>query len=254
VTIPFWGTDFGLRARRGNYRAYFYVTIDGEPANALPRDESGRAYVILTSPDYQPEEVIIPAARGLPPGLHTAVVVAERGWDQWPLAGWSVSYRPDDRPYRAALGGLAALALAALAGLILVGRRMDWGRVGRATVDAWSRLSEGVQWAITLIATGLLWAGAWMTWGTETAGGAFRRLGDGGGMAVTLAAAGLFYYSPWFLLTVLAALILFVCLLLRPEFGLALIAALAPFYTLPRPLLDRAFSMAEIVTLMTLVA
>ncbi len=254
VTIPFWGTDFGLRARRGNYRAYFYVTIDGEPANALPRDESGRAYVILTSPDYQPQEVTIPVARGLPPGLHTAVVVAERGWDQWPLAGWSVGYSPDDRPYRAALGGLAALALAALAGLILVGRRMDWGRVGRATVDAWSRLSEGVQWAITLIATGLLWAGAWMTWGTETAGGAFRRLGDGGGMAVTLAAAGLFYYSPWFLLTVLAALILFVCLLLRPEFGLALIAALAPFYTLPRPLLDRAFSMAEIVTLMTLVA
>jgi len=254
VTIPFWGTDFGLRARRGNYRAYFYVTVDGKPANALPRDESGRAYVVLTSPDYQPQEVTIPVARGLPPGLHTAVVVAERGWDQWPLAGWSVSYRPDDRPYRAALGGLAALALAALAGLILVGRRMDWGRVGRAAMEAWSRLSEGVQWAITLIATGLLWTGAWMTWGTETAGGAFRRLGDGGGMAVTLAAAGLFYYSPWFLLTVLAALILFVCLLLRPEFGLALIAALAPFYTLPRPLLDKAFSMAEIVTLMTLAA
>jgi len=254
VTIPFWGTDFGLRARRGNYRAYFYVTVDGKPANALPRDESGRAYVVLTSPDYQPQEVTIPVARGLPPGLHTAVVVAERGWDQWPLAGWSVNYRPDDRPYRAALGGLATLALAALAGLILVGRKTDWGKVGRAAMEAWSRLSEGVQWAITLIATGLLWAGAWMTWGTETASGVFRRLGDGGGMAVTLAAAGLFYYSPWFLLTVLAALLLFVCLLLRPEFGLALIAALAPFYTLPRPLLDKAFSMAEIVTLMTLAA
>lgn len=252
VTVPFWGTDFGLRARRGNYRAYLYVTVDGEPANALPRDESGQAYIVLTSPDYGPQEVTIPVARGLPPGPHIAVVVAERGWDQWSLAGWSVGYHPDDRTYRAALAGLAALALAALAGLVLVGRRIDWGPVGRVAAETWSRLSESVRWAVTLVATGLLWAGAWMTWGLETAGGPFRRLGDGGGMAVTLAAAGLFYYSPWFLLTVLAALLLFACLLLRPEFGLALIAALAPFYTLPRPLLDRAFSMAEIVTLMTL--
>ncbi len=252
VTVPFWGTDFGLRVRRGNYRAYLYVTVDGKPANALPWDESGQAYIVLTSPDYGPQEVTIPVARGLPPGSHIAVVVAERGWDQWPLAGWSVGYHPDDRPYRAALAGLGMLALAALAGLVLVGRRIDWGPVGRATAETWSCLSERVRWAVTLVATGLLWAGAWMTWGLETAGGPFRRLGDGGGMAVTLAAAGLFYYSPWFLLTVLAALLLFACLLLRPEFGLALIAALAPFYTLPRPLLDRAFSMAEIVTLMTL--
>ncbi len=254
VTVPFWGTDFGLRVRRGNYRAYLYVTIDGEPANGLPRDETGRAYVILTSPDYQPQEVTIPAARGLPAGPHTAVVVAERGWDQWPLAGWSVGYRPDDRPYRRALLGLGALALGALAGMIALGRRMDWGRAGRAVAGAWARLSEGVRWAVTLAVTGLLWAGAWMTWGLETGGGVFRRLGEGGGLAVTLAAAGLFYYSPWFLLTVVAGLALFGIILMRPDYGLALIAGLAPFYTLPRPLLDKAFSMAEIVTLMTVVA
>ncbi len=254
VTIPFWGTDFGLRVRRDNYRAYLYVTVDGEPANGLPRDEAGQAYIILTSPDYQPQEVTIPVARGLPAGSHTAVVVAERGWDQWPLAGWSVGYRPDDRPYRRALLGLGALALGALAGMAALGWRMDRGRAGRAVAMAWARLSERVRWAVTLAATGLLWAGAWMTWGLETGGGVFRRLGEGGGLAVTLAAAGLFYYSPWFLLTVLAGLALFGIILLRPDYGLALIAGLAPFYTLPRPLLDRAFSMAEIVTLMTVVA
>lgn len=254
VTIPFWGTDFGLRARRGNYRAYFYVTIDGQPANALPRDEAGRAYIVLTSPDYQPQEVTIPAARGLPAGPHTAVVIAERGWDQWPLAGWSVAYHPDDRPYRAVLVGLVLTALAALVGLVLLGRRIAPGSPARALVAVWRGLSEGVQWLVTLLVTGLLWAGAWMTWGLETGGGVFRRLGDGGGLTVTLAAAGLFYYSPWFLLTVIAGLALFGIILLRPDFGLALVAALAPFYTLPRPLLERAFSMAEIVTLMTLVA
>ena len=254
VTIPFWGTDFGLRARRGHYRAYFYVTIDGEPANALPRDEEGRAYVILTSPDYQPQEITIPIARGLPAGLHTAVVVAERGWDQWPLAGWSVGYHPDDRPYRRALAGLGVLMLGALAGAVVIGRRRDWGRAGRAVAGAWGRLSERVRWAVTIAATGLLWAGAWMTWGLETGGGVFRRLGESGSLAVTLAAAGLFYYSPWFLLTVVASLALFGIILLRPDYGLALVAGLAPFYTLPRPLLDKAFSMAEIVTLMTLVS
>ncbi|RME37635.1 MAG: hypothetical protein D6793_03910, partial [Thermoflexia bacterium] len=252
VTIPFWGTDFGLRVRRGNYRAYLYVTVDGEPANLLPRDEAGRAYVILTSPDYQPQEITIPVARNLAPGAHTAIVVAERGWDQWPLAGWSVGYHPDDRLYRCALLSLGALALTAAAGMVAIGRRMDRGKVGRAVTGAWARLSERARWAATLVVTGLLWAGAWMTWGLETGGGVFRRLGEGGGLAATLAAAALFYYSPWFLLTLVAGLALFSILLLRPDYGLALVAALAPFYTLPRPLLDRAFSMAEIVTLMTL--
>jgi len=252
VVIPFWGTEFGLRVRRGNYRAYLYVTVDGAPANLLPRDEMGRAYVILTSPDYQPQEVTIPVAGGLAPGPHTAVVLTDRGWDQWPLVGWSVGYRPDDRAYRYAQAGLAALALGALVGLVLLGRRAAPSALGRGLRTLWRGLSEGAQMLITAAATLLLWASAWMTWGTETATGAFRRLGDGAGLAATLAAAGLFYYSPWFLLTVLAALILFACILMRPEFGLALIAALAPFYTFPRHLLDKAFSMAEIVTLMTL--
>ncbi len=252
VTIPFWGTDFGLRVRRGNYRAYFYVTIDGMPASALPRDEEGQAYIVLTSPDYQPQEITIPVARGLAPGPHIAVVVADRGWDQWPLVGWSVGYRPDDRAYRHTLAGLTALALGALAGAVLLGRQIAPGALGRGLWALWRGLSDGAQMFLTAVATLLLWAAAWMTWGTETAMGAFRRLGDGAGLAATIAAAGLFYYSPWFLLTVLAALILFVCILIRPEFGLALIAALAPFYTFPRHLLDKAFSMAEIVTLMTL--
>lgn len=251
VVIPFWGTDFGLRVRRGNYRAYFYVTVDGMPANALPRDEAGNSYIVLTSPDYQPQEATIPVAKGLAPGPHTAVVVAERGWDQWPLVGWSVGYWPDDRVYRYALAGWSALLLGLLfVGALLIRRAAPaWGLPA-----LWRSLSEGAQLLLTTATTFLLWASAWMTWGTETATGAFRRLGDGAGLVATLAAAGLFYYSPWFLLTVVAALLLFACILMRPELGLALIAALAPFYTFPRQLLDKAFSMAEIVTLMTLVS
>ena len=253
VTIPFWGTDLGLQVRRGHYRAYFYVTVDGQPANALPRDEAGRAYLPLTSPDYQPQLVTLPVATGLPPGPHVAVVTVERGWDQWPLAGWSVAYHPDETVYRWSLAGLSFVALAGLAGAVVAGRRMEWGTLGRAVSTAWNRLSEGVQLLLTGATAGLLWLSTWMTWGQE-AGNAFRRLGDAAGITATLAAASLFYYSPWFLLTVLSGLLLFALILLRPELGLALIAGLAPFYGFPWRVFSKAFSTAEIVTLMTLAA
>lgn len=251
VTIPFWGTDLGLRARRGHYRAYFYVTVDGRPANALPRDEAGRAYLPLTSPDYEPQLVTLPVATRLSPGPHVAVVTVERGWDQWPLAGWSVACHPDEAIYRWSLAGLSVAALAGLVGLVVAGRRMGWGALGRAVSAAWSRLSQGGQLLLTAATAGLLWLSTWMTWGQE-AGSAFRRLGDTVGITATLAAAGLFYYSPWFLLTVLSGLLLFALILLRPELGMALIVALAPFYGFPWRVFAKAFSMAEIVTLMSL--
>ena len=253
VTIPFWGTDLGLRVRRGHYRGTLYITVDGQPANSLPRDEEGHAYLSLTSPDYEPQVVTLPVAENLPAGEHVAVVVAERGWDQWALAGWSVAYHPDDTDYRYSLAALSLLAAVALAAAVVAIRRVSWGAPGRAGVAAWARLSAGTQLLLTAVTAALLWAAAWLTWGTG-AGNAFRRLGDGTGIAAAVAAAGLFYYSPWFLLTLIAGLALFIIILLRLDLGLALIAALAPFYAFPWTLFDRAFSMAEIVTLMALVA
>jgi len=97
VRIHFTGTDLALRVRRGNFRGYFYITIDGEPANRLPRDERG-AYLVLTSPDLEPQVVTIPVATRLADGLHVAEVVADRGWDQWPLAGWRVERAPEAAP------------------------------------------------------------------------------------------------------------------------------------------------------------
>jgi O-antigen ligase len=251
VTIPFWGTDFGLTVRQGDYRGTFYVTVDGEPAGELPRDGEGRAYLILTSPDDAPRVTTVPVATDLAPGDHTVVLTAERGWDQWALAGWRVAYHPPVAAFRWLLASLAALGLACGVGLVVAGRRLRWGALGSTASAAWNRLSDGVQLALTALTTGLLWLGAWMTWGVE-AGAVFRRLGDEVGITATLAAAGLFYYSPWFLLTLVAGALLFVLILLRLELGLALVAALAPFYAFPWTMFDRAFSMAEIVTLMAL--
>ncbi|MCX7682984.1 MAG: hypothetical protein N2508_13640, partial [Anaerolineae bacterium] len=128
VTIPFVvaesspaGAEFALQVRRGHYRAQFYVTVDGHPANLLPRDGRG-AYLVLTSPDYQPQVVTIPVAGGLEEGPHVALVVADRGWDQWPLAGWSVHVPPDAGPYRRALVAWGLIGALSLAGLLYTGQ------------------------------------------------------------------------------------------------------------------------------------
>src|SRR5690606_13018819 len=61
VTVPFTGSSLGVIARRDNYRAYLYITVDGEPPGVLPQDERG-AYAVLTSPDYQPRIEVLPLA------------------------------------------------------------------------------------------------------------------------------------------------------------------------------------------------
>jgi hypothetical protein len=94
VDFTFWGTDVGLQVRRADFRARLYITVDGEPANALPVDENG-SVLVLTSADTTEDYLAIePVARNLSPGVHTVSVVASRGWDQWALNGFSVGYHP----------------------------------------------------------------------------------------------------------------------------------------------------------------
>jgi O-antigen ligase len=221
VTIPFSSTDLALRVRRGQYRAYFWVSVDGEPANRLPQEERG-AYLVLTSPDYTPQVVAIPVASGLDDGPHVAEIIADRGWDQWPLVGWDVSRGPDTTAYGWALAGLAVVALACLGGAVWWG--MERGRQGDKEAR---RQGEGEAVFERRVASYNLCS-----------------------PISVLIAAGVFYFSPWLSLTLISGLALAVLILLRLDLGLALVALTAPFYMHPRPLLGKAFSMAEIATLM----
>ena len=242
VAIPFVGTDFALRVRRGDYRGNFFVSVDGEPANRLPRD--GRdAYLVLTSPDRAPQVVTIPVASGLEDGPHVAAVVADRGWDQWPLVGWSVSHTPDTTPYRRALAGLAALALGCLAGVIWWGGQAGglwgaWGsgKAGSREYGAWSRRQE---------------ARSRRHLKSSALHSLLSTLNSRPSLPLTATlAAAAFYFSPWPLLTLLSGLALAALVALRLDLGLALVAATGPFYRYPRLLLGKACSMAEILTLL----
>lgn len=230
VTIPFVGTDFALRVRRGAYRGYLFVSVDGEPADRLPRSERG-AYLVLTSPDYTSQVVTIPVAAGLEDGPHEALVVAERAWDQWPLVGWSVSQTPDLTGYRWTLAGLG------LMGLVCLSVWIGWGG---PRIAGWR---------------GGLGEGSPMYHAEDSASSIrFPALASRGASAWTLlaalVAAAVFYLSPWLPLTLVGGLALFVIVLLRLDLGLGLVAATVPFYLRPRPLFGRAFTMAELLTLL----
>ncbi|MGD2143555.1 MAG: O-antigen ligase family protein [Anaerolineae bacterium] len=231
VTLPFTGTQLALHVRRGGYRGYFWVDVDGKPANRLPHTKPG-AYLSLTSPDYEPQTVTIPVAGGLDHGPHVAQIVADRGWDQWPLAGWRVEGGPDTLPYDRASTGLTAAAVACLIGAI--GWAGRWAGQDRAEQKGQEeakapdrRLLSAIQEAVhpsSIVRSPFAFA-------------------------VT---AIVFYASPWLPLTVVCGVALAGLIVLRLDLGLALVGFSAPFYLHPRPLVGKSFSMAEIATLLCL--
>lgn len=255
VNLPFYGDTLSVIVRRDQYRAHLYVTIDGEPSSSLPRDDTG-AYLILTSPDYKPRiETMAVATRLDADQLHLAHIEAERGWDQWAIVGYVVGMR-DVRliQYEIAVFALVILAVLLVAVIVYQTRNMEITNPLTQFV-AWAtvRLGSMTQFGLTLITALALWIGAALTWGGLLPD-VFRRLGDGPSLLLTALTAGFFYFSPWLILTLASLVLLFLLIYAKPVNGVALIAFFAPFYYLPRPLFDRAFSMAEIVSLLTLLA
>lgn len=254
VSVPFAGDSLGVVARRDDYRAYLYVTVDGHPSNVLPQDTQG-TYAVLTSPDYTTRVEPILVADALEPlERHTAVLRAERGWDQWAIVGFVVGSDVDTTLYDILALSLLVMASIAGAASIRVGKRAsagaglsDLGRMIR------TRLSATAHLMLALAAALAMWIGAALTWGGVVPN-LMRRAGDGPSLLLTLLTAGLFYYSAPLVLTIIALIILFVLIYARPDIGLALIMFFTPYYLLPRPLFDRMFSMVEVTSLLTLLA
>ena len=88
IVVPFDGTGVALQIQRGPYWGYFDVTVDGQPAPALPKDGDGRAILVLHDPLAGQETVTL--AERLADGQHVAEIVATGGWEQWPLLGIAV--------------------------------------------------------------------------------------------------------------------------------------------------------------------
>ncbi|MCB9106707.1 MAG: O-antigen ligase family protein [Anaerolineales bacterium] len=187
LTIPFNGTRLDLAVNRGSYRGYLWATIDGQPTNALPLDNRGHSYVVLYDPLREATSITL--ARNLPPGAHQAEIMAEGGWGQWAIAGWTVSNEIDDTFYRR--GFIIAGMVAAISGFMvlstLIKNFSQFLSFISRRVELFYNLDERVQFALAAAPT-----------------------------------VGL-YFGSGHLAPVLLAL-LAVTLLLRPDFGLIFIA------------------------------
>jgi O-antigen ligase len=213
LTIPFEGTRLDLMVRRGTFRGFLYVTIDGQPANSLPQ-QAGRAYLVLYDPLEQEDTVTL--ARHLSDAPHTAVIEAEGGWYQWSVVGWRVSREGDTHPIQLGLILVSGMAIVAVSGLVRSTRRIPLRDVQRA-----------LQWGERLHTR-------------------YLELGTPTHWLLIAGTALAFYFAPRTLPSLGLMGLLFLAILPRPDLGLTLVTFSLPFFLLPKSLAGRTISMTEV--------
>ncbi len=248
VRFSFHGDALALIVRRGNYRAYVFVEVDGKPANRLPREPRG-AYLVMTSPGLYPVIERVRVADDLGDGEHVAELRVDRGWNQWSLVGWSVVASPDQPPYDVLQALLWVLALVALIGAWTVGQGAGWGAWWGERLQRWRGMSLVDVHARALALALLTWAGAGLAW-TQDAALAWRALPLAPQVAVSALASAIFVWSPAMLVGAMAAALLLLLTIARPMVGLTLLAFSTPFYLIPQRLFERAVAMPELLTMM----
>ncbi len=233
LTYTFWGSETALRVQGGPFWAYYRVTVDGQPANALPRDTSGAAYLVLYDP--LAEERTVTLARALPAGRHEVTIEAQGGWGQWALRGIQIREATPSLPlswpnWRALL--LMAVVLAAawcglmgMPWLVRAGPGADADRQRAAN----GRLPSAVE-AIVGRAS-LSWSGrpdaVWY------------------GLAAILLLVCLF--SQWLWLDLASLVGLGLLFLARGDVALPLIAFAIPLWPRPKVLAGLEFSLYELL-------
>ena len=253
LRFDFVGEDVALLVREGDYVAWLYSTVDGEPANALPRGPDGRAYLTLTSATRQPRLGLVTLASNLGPGPHRLEIsvkelVPDELEARWALAGFAVSQGNAAEPWeRQILAGSVASLVAALA-LLMTARALSWRAAITRFTSRLSFFNRGSEPVIGALASLILMLGMLLTWG-DTIPAIFRR--ETMNPLLALLTAGLVLLQPGLLLSLLALLLLFFMFYNRPELGLMLTLLWAPFYLFPLQLFQFAFPLSEVLMLLT---
>ena len=234
LDFTFAGTGVAVDVQGGPYWAYLVASVDGSPANRLPRDESGASYLVLHDPTAANR--VVPLAGGLPAGQHSVRLTAHGGWGQWPLRSVIVtSAAPSSKRIGLALLGLALLATAVV-GVVAVRRRVD-----PLEASPTGRAMEAPAPSTATVA-----ANASVSWSRRAAGLAVWAL------AIGLCALFLLSNSGLVNLAILALLgLLF---LARPELAPPLIAASLPWWQRTQPVFRWQFGLFEVLTWLALLA
>ncbi|MCU0463561.1 MAG: O-antigen ligase family protein [Anaerolineae bacterium] len=251
LSFDFDGQSVGLILRQDNYVANLYPLVDGQPAEALPRDAADNTYLTLTSASLKPTVGAVPVATRLTSGAHKLEVVADQGFDRYALVGYAVGAGDLAAPHNAQTAVALVTVIVSFAALALVVSGLPWG-VWNQRFGRWlTGLSWTVQLAIGGITSLALLFGLLMTWGQELPS-VFRR--EPVLPAIALLSSGLAYLNIAMPVTLAALAILFWCIYHRILIGLALTLLFAPFFLFPVKLYLFAFPLAEIVLLLTAAA
>lgn len=250
ITVQFQGTAFAVATRREDYLAYLFVTVDGKPANTLPHDRQGEAFIILTAPERKTDLDMILAADNLPNGPHTAEIVQRPGYgdDHWPVAGFGIASPPnteqDDRAVMicAVIGGLAVV------GAAILSTRLPWRSLRSPALPT---VRQFVEWVLGLLASFVVLLGTLATWG-ETIPTLLRR--DPPALAITILTAGIASLSPVAVVTLAALVVLFILIYNRPLLGIMLVIFWSAFFLSTLDLLFSAFATVEVYFGLTLAA
>ncbi len=215
ASFDFVGAALDVTVRRGDFWGFLYLTVDGRPAGELPRDEQGRAYLILHDPLARVETV--PVARGLAATrVHHVEIVAHGGWGQWPLVGWTVLGETRSRP-----GPGAALWLLLAGGMLLLAAAAQFVLTPRLFRAVYATIGRAFKW--------------------------YRALPEWAPLLATLGAALGCYFAPWTPVSLLLLALLFALFFLRIDLGLAMVALALPFYTCPKALFGRPFAIIDLL-------
>jgi O-antigen ligase len=247
----FYGRDVSLLLRQDNYTAYLYPTIDGDSANALPRDSLGNAYVVLTSGSSLPEINLVPVARDLVQGEHVLQAVADRGWDRWALAGFGVSSGSLSADYDRLINALALSTAVAGAGLLIAVWMLPWASLTSRLAMLGRLCSRLAHVPLAAASSVLLLIGLLLTWGDATPA-IFRR--EPAALVIAIATAGLISLEPGIILSIIAAVVLFIIFYHRVDIGLTLVIFWSPFFLFPVELYRFAFPLAELLLIITFAA
>ena len=250
-TFQFSGRDVGLKLREGNYVAFLYPQINGQPANTTQRDSDGNSYVFLRSNSELSEVHTVPIAKELALQSHTLTTIADKGWDQWALAGFVVSDGDLSLSYRLLQNvSLGAMFLATTA-LAVAGWQLHW-RILLAPITKFIEQPASFLSQITLgcLSSFFLMIGLIMSVG-DAMPQIIRRESIQYGLAILLS-GGIVTLQPPVWLVMGACIVLLLILYRQPLIGVLLILGYAPFFLYPVELFIFAFPMTEVLILLTI--
>lgn len=251
IEFDFYGNSVSLITRQDDYVTNLYVTVDGHPADQLPRDSNNNAYLLLKSNQLIPEIVNEPLSENLSTDLHTLHIVADElipdeHIPRWSIVGYAVSNHDLSLPFERQITASILASFISLIALTVSGTQINL----RPLTRIWYRFNYVFQITIAFVASMIVMLSMFITW-HDGYPQFFRR--ESVQVLLGIVTAGLIYWNGFHLPIML---VLVFCLLLviynNLKIGVLLIIFWTPFFLFPVELYRFSFPMVEVMLLITI--